>query len=246
MAESNKIYSFPKKTFPENMESDNYPKWNFWQVLFLILIIYFIELALGWLNPPVWLDNLHDFLHYLFICFGDGFLSIVMVGIFLKLLHMNFSDIGFGNFKFRHILLGLFAGVLLFLGVGYFGNLLTKVFGEPELQSFALAIDGADAVWQLVLLVILGGILIPIKEEMIFRGLIFPPLKRAYGSGKGIWITALFFAAFHFDLIRFLPIMLGGLVLTWLYNKTSSIIPSIIAHGTWNILMLGLMWMQKS
>jgi membrane protease YdiL (CAAX protease family) len=49
----------------------------------------------------------------------------------------------------------------------------------------------------------------------------------------------------HFDFIRFLPLAVGGLVLTWLYEKTKSLWSVIIAHGVWNILMTVLMWLQK-
>jgi len=49
----------------------------------------------------------------------------------------------------------------------------------------------------------------------------------------------------HFDFIRFLVLVVGGLLLTLLYEKTSSLWSAIIAHGVWNILMTVLMWLQK-
>jgi membrane protease YdiL (CAAX protease family) len=143
------------------------------------------------------------------------------------------------------MMIGLLGGIFLFISVGVLGNLLVDYLGIPEPQSFALVVEGATSPWQLGLLLLLGGIIVPLKEELVFRGLIYPPLRYGYGKGKGILITALFFGAMHFDFIRFLPLFLGGVVLTWLYEKTKSLWPSIIAHGVWNILMTILMWWQK-
>lgn len=80
---------------------------------------------------------------------------------------------------------------------------------------------------------------------MFFRGLIYPPLRQVLGRGKGILLTGLFFASLHLEIIRFLPLFIGGVVLTWLYERSSSIWPAIVAHGTWNILMALALWIQR-
>ena len=95
------------------------------------------------------------------------------------------------------------------------------------------------------LLAVLGGVVAPIKEEMLFRGLMYPPLRQALGKGRGMLLTGLFFATLHFDMVRFLPLFIGGVVLSWLYERSSSIWPSIIAHGTWNVLMAVALLVQR-
>lgn len=221
------------------------PKWNFWQAIYLILIIYVIVFVLGWLRPPNNLGSIEGYMNYLKIGFGEGLLFLTALIIFFNLLKRPLTDLGLVNLNFKNILIGIAGGIILFLSVGLLGNLLVEYLGIPDPQSFALVISGADSTWQLVLLFLLGGIIVPLKEELVFRGLIFPPLRQGYGSRGGIVLTALFFAILHFDLIRFLPLLLGGLVLTWLYEKTKSLWPSIIAHGVWNSLMILLMWWQK-
>jgi membrane protease YdiL (CAAX protease family) len=106
-------------------------------------------------------------------------------------------------------------------------------------------VEGANSPWQFFLLLFLGGVIVPLKEELVFRGLIYPPLRQAYGRGRGILLTALFFGMMHFDLIRFFPLFLGGAVLTWLYERTKNLWHAIIAQGIWNMLMTVLMWLQK-
>jgi membrane protease YdiL (CAAX protease family) len=221
------------------------PKWNFYQVLYLILIIYFIEYIIGWLKIPDFLSSLKGFYDYIVIGFGEGLLFFTAIIIFLKLLRTPISDVGLINLGWRSTFFGLVGGVFLFIFVGILGNILVEYIGVPAPQSFALVVEGADSPWQLGLLILLGGFIVPLKEELIYRGLIYPPLRKAYGKASGVILTALFFGVMHFDLIRFLPLFLGGMVLTWLYEKTQSLWTSIIAHGVWNILMTILMWWQK-
>lgn len=222
-----------------------YPKWNFWQALYLILVVYLIVWALGWLRPPSNLGSLEGYINYLKIGFGEGLLFFTALIVFFKLKKRPLIDLGLINLSPKNAIIGIGGGITLFLSVGLLGNVFVQYLGVPNPQSFALVISGADSIWQLGLLLLLGGIIVPLKEELIFRGLIYPPLRKGYGKVGGIIFTALFFSLLHFDLVRFFPLLLGGVVLTWLYEKTTSLWPSIIAHGTWNSLMILLMWWQK-
>lgn len=223
----------------------NNPRWNVWQGLFLLLIIYLIELPLGWFKTPQDLDQMQGFLRFLAVGVGEVILYLGLLSLLFKGLGRSLRDLGFVRPRGRYLLLGLFMGIFLFFSVGLLGNFLENWFGTPAPQSFTLAVKGASYPWQVILLIFLGGVLAPIKEEAFFRGLFYPPLRKMLGRGKGILLTAGFFAVLHFDMIRFLPLLIGGIVLTWLYEKTSSLWPSIVAHGTWNILMALALWVQR-
>lgn len=221
------------------------PRWNIWQGLFLLLLILLIELPLGWLTQPQNLDQMSGFLRFLGVGIGEVILYLGLLRIFMHLIHGSFRELGFVRPKLKYVFLGLFMGGFLFITIGLLGNFLENWLGSPAPQSFTLAILGSNYSWQVMLLVFLGGVLAPIKEEAFFRGLIYPPLRQMHGRGKGILLSAGFFAVLHSDVIRFLPLFVGGVILTWLYEKTSSLWPSIIAHGTWNILMALALWIQK-
>lgn len=221
------------------------PRWNFWQAFYVIFLIYIIKYFFGWLKAPSSLGNLKGYVDYLLIGFGEGALCLFALFLFLKIKSSSPRDLGLTGLTIKKFLIGLTGGVVLFFLVGLLGNLLVSYLGEPKPQSFGLVVAGASSVWQLIPLFVLGGIVVPLKEEILFRGLIFPPLRHSYGRGYGILLTALFFGVLHLDLIRFLPLFFGGLILTWLYEKTKSLWTPIIAHGTWNTLMLILMWLQR-
>ncbi|ADY55092.1 Abortive infection protein [Syntrophobotulus glycolicus DSM 8271] len=220
-------------------------KWNFWQALFVILLIYGAEVFLGWMNPSLNVEILTGFLKYFGIGIGETLLVLLGLFLFIKIIRASFADLGLSSLKPVHLFTGLTGGIFLFAITGLLGTFIASILGTPSPQSFAMAVSGADSIWKYVFLFILGGLLAPFQEEVIFRGLIYPPLRGDYGKWKGILLTATFFAAMHFDLMRFIPLLAGGIVLTWLYEQSKSLWPAVIAHSTWNILMIILIIVQK-
>ena len=221
------------------------PAWNIWQGLLLISLVTLIEYPLGWLETPNDLDSLRGILYFIGVGLGDALVYIGVIWIFLRLIRRPFSDLGFVKPLKRFVVLGLAVGILLFVGIGLLGSVLTRIFGTPAPQSFTVAVKGVNFQWEFGLLAFLGGVVAPLKEEMLFRGLIYPPLRQALGRGKGMLLTGLFFATLHFDIVRFLPLLIGGVVLAWLYERSASIWPAVIAHGTWNILMAAALWILR-
>lgn len=220
--------------------------WNIWQGLFILALVTLIEFPLGWLETPKDLDSLYGILHFIGVGLGDALIYFIVIWIFMRLIRRPFSDLGFVKPSKRYVVLGFLVGVLLFVGIGLLGNVLTQLFGIPAPQSFAVAVKGVNYKWEFGLLTVLGGVVAPIKEEMFFRGLMYPPLRQALGKGKGMLLTGLFFAMLHFDIVRFLPLFIGGVVLTWVYERSSNIWPAIVAHGTWNTIMAVALWIQRS
>lgn len=221
------------------------PAWNIWQGLLLISLVTLIEYPLGWLETPNDLDSLRGILYFIGVGLGDALVYFGVIWLFLRLIRRPFSDLGFVKPLKRFVGLGFAVGILLFVCIGLLGNVLTHIFGTPAPQSFTVAVKGVNYQWEFGLLAFLGGVVAPLKEEMLFRGLIYPPLRQALGRGKGMLLTGLIFATLHFDIVRFLPLLIGGVVLAWLYERSASIWPTVVAHGTWNILMAAALWIQR-
>ena len=77
----------------------------------------------------------------------------------------------------------------------------------------------------------------PIMEEIRFRGLILDGLlKTRCRPWLAILISALLFALLHGLGANFVTALLFGILVGWLYWRTSSIIPGIIIHITNNSL----------
>ena len=134
------------------------PVWNIWQGLFLIAIVTLIEYPLGWLETPKDLDSVLGILYFIGVGIWDVLLYFSVIWIFMRLIRRPFSDLGFIKPLKRYVALGFAVGILLFVGVGLLGNLLTSLFGTPAPQSFAIAVNGVNYKWEFGLLLVLGGV----------------------------------------------------------------------------------------
>jgi len=75
----------------------------------------------------------------------------------------------------------------------------------------------------------------PVVEELFFRGLFFGALrKRGVGAVLTIVITAVVFAGFHLEPLRFLVLLPTGLVLGWVRWRTGSTGAAMLTHGIVN------------
>ncbi len=75
------------------------------------------------------------------------------------------------------------------------------------------------------------AIVAPVAEEMVFRGAI---LRRLLDIGGHRWtaivMSSIIFGAIHGNLAQFTHAFVMGLLLGWLYVRTSSILPGLVVH----------------
>lgn len=84
---------------------------------------------------------------------------------------------------------------------------------------------------------ILGiGILAPIAEELLFRGIIQGELRRAMPEWLAIIIQALLFSAFHMQPVQSVYVIVPGLLLGMAYAWSGTLWVPIIMHILFNLL----------
>ena len=81
-------------------------------------------------------------------------------------------------------------------------------------------------------------VLAPMAEELIFRVFAFNIGLRFLGFVPGAIVSGSLFALAHWDAFAFLPLMLGGMVLCWVYYHTRNVFASMISHGLFNSLTI--------
>ena len=74
----------------------------------------------------------------------------------------------------------------------------------------------------------------PIVEELIFRGVLYPAAKHFAGPNVALWGVSILFALTHANLAALLALAVLGIILTFLYETTRSLIAPIIAHSLFN------------
>lgn len=121
----------------------------------------------------------------------------------------------------------------------YIVNLLTNllmmliaVFKGSEVTNPLLnLLEGSNWIWSLVF----AGILSPIIEEMMFRGIMLNKL-RGYGDKIAIITTAVLFGLFHANFSQFFYAVALGMIFAYVTLKTGTIKYSIILHIVVNIM----------
>ncbi|MFW5866269.1 MAG: CPBP family intramembrane glutamic endopeptidase [Armatimonadota bacterium] len=138
-------------------------------------------------------------------------------------------------------------GAFLTLMIGI-ALLLGWLMGDavPLAQTTEEIIGSAETPGEVAIYFVLVCIFAPIFEEIIFRGYVYGGLRRIMSPRAAIIIAAAAFAAVHLNAEAFLVITLIGAMLCYLYERSRSLIPGMIAHGLHNGLVLAVMLIQSA
>ena len=153
----------------------------------------------------------------------------------------------------------LLAPVLAFVSVGFMQG-ISWFSQEIPLEGLGSLTQWEQQQWSnsmpenprdgtVILLGFVMLILLPVGEEILFRGIAYIGLAGRFGQTKGMVLSALLFAVLHGYIRSFVPSVLGGipiflmgLTLAWLYIRTKSLIPCIITHSLVNLILILVYW----
>lgn len=109
-------------------------------------------------------------------------------------------------------------------------------FENPQIE--ALTGGSPLSARDLTLLLILVAIIAPIAEELFFRGMLYPLLRRRWSAHVAIVVNGFLFALIHFIPILIPGLFFVGIVLAWVRERSGSLIPCILLHAMQNGLVL--------
>ncbi len=175
--------------------------------------------------------------------------SIVLAtAVFLKSRQIRWSE-AFGFTRAgagRAVLVGLLAAVIFFpigdLLQAASLDLIARLQIKTPAQEAVATLQDASALGTRAYLIAFYVSLGPLAEEILFRGILYPVIKQAGYRRVALWGTSLAFAAIHFNLPVFLPLLVLGLVSVLLYEKTNSLLASVTLHSAFNTIELVLMY----
>jgi len=129
----------------------------------------------------------------------------------------------------------LIAGAILAVAVQVLSSLLPIPHSLPIDRFFQNAT-------QAYLMAILGVLVAPFIEELFFRGFLYPVLARRWGVAAGVVVTALAFALVHgsqlgYSWAALLMLLLVGLALTIVRERTKSVAPGVLLHMGYNLAL---------
>ena len=163
----------------------------------------------------------------------------------------------FRNWKFYYLPegLGVSFALLIVTGVVSFGIIKLLSFMKPVaphvceyleknsqvVQQVALA----GSWWSFALFAAAAVFIVPVVEEIVFRGIIFSFVNRHLSTLPSVIITASVFAGLHMNIIKFFPLFILGVAFQSAFILHRSIYPSIIFHMVNNSFAVTLFFFIK-
>ena len=111
-----------------------------------------------------------------------------------------------------------------------------------KFQSYLDAVSSFEiSTSPLLFRILVIAILVPIGEELLFRGIVQGEMRRAFGSTVAVIVTALLFAIFHLDVIQSSYVLIAGLVISITYELTEQIAIPALMHMVFNFIGSGFL-----
>ena len=216
-------------------------------------------LELGKLSPE-------DFSKPKYAGVAKGLLVVQFFGIFLvpSLLFAWLADskpFAFAGLKMPDRLSSIFLGILIILfsylmvewTASINQDLVRSVFGKSAQKWIEQGESNVNGTLQnildmkspkdLLVSVILVGLLAAIGEELFFRGILQRIMIQIFRSPWiGIVVTAAIFSAIHGQFLGFIPRMILGIILGFLYWYSGSLLPAMAGHFVFNTLQILLVY----
>lgn len=229
-------------------------KWDLWDVAKVVILFFFFGYMLIMIESllifsfPIVKD--HNFRMML----NSSILDTLAV-IFI----INFSV---GEYKERLEVLGLslknFMKNVFYGIVGYLATipilmavviataiLVTALKYTPPQQAVVQLFMKEESPRFLAYASFFAAIVGPMIEELFFRGFMYNALKKHTGILWAMMISASAFAALHAHAVGFLPIVVIGILLAYLYEKTGTLVASVTVHILHNASMVGFVFLLK-
>ncbi|RZK16012.1 MAG: CPBP family intramembrane metalloprotease [Hymenobacter sp.] len=117
---------------------------------------------------------------------------------------------------------------------------------EDRLADLTKSLMQFPTAGKLAVGLVVVGVVPALAEEVVFRGVMQPNLVRFFNSRHvGVWLTAAIFSAIHVQFFGFVPRLLLGLVLGYLYEWSGNILMPMAAHFTNNAFQLVLVYLAQ-
>lgn len=213
-------------------------KWSIQDVskgITLVALLAVLSFSLGLLGRGIYPDHVMVLGLAITLFLEMGMLAAVW--IFGVRRSLSWAEVGlrFSSTPFAHSLL---PGLVLMTGLGasvIYGILASWTKIELLQPTTQLSLNDLEWPVRLATAVIIVGIG-PLVEEIFFRGFVLTGLVSRLGIARGMVISCLLFAVAHLSLGLIIPIFIFGILLSWIYLKTRSIIPGLMAHSAQNAL----------
>lgn len=224
-----------------NMNLNENDHWGLKEFILLLLLEFVIGVGIiKFVIKPIydlWIG--HEL--YALALMGITIAITLLLGIYFIALRpkkLPWSDVGLRKFAlkdwksiFLYSIILLVGTVIIVLITSFLGNSIdnskTDTF-QQDVTTFTFLITFISA-----------AIISPIYEEIFYRGFIYRWLRTRVGLIWAILLSSTIFTAIHIPTYNAMPVnFFSGIIFALTYEKTNSIWPAVIVHGSTNGIMV--------
>ena len=243
-----------KKIIPDKIQEKNPVSWDIADVLRVSIIVIFSGYVLAASGASIFklpnfnMDvNLRMMLGTFFIDItaGVAILYFILVKYKEKISSLGITLADF----YKNILSGITAYVFI-LPILISTLILSMLFLErigynaPPQPVFDMFFEEKSSS-VILFLTIFVSILGPIIEEIFFRGFLYSAVRKRFGVIAGVLLSAALFSMLHINIAGFLPVMILGVLMAFLYETTGSLIAPIAVHILHNSVIVCFVFFIK-
>jgi len=192
-----------------------------WLILFSVVAFILLFIVVQKVNPSADL---------LFINLVSEIFSLFFVFVIVLAHGDSFSNLGFRSFSLKEI--ALVAPTLLiplFIFEWVYEGICTHFVGKEVSfyhSGFIMELLQKEPLVGVFFVFLVG----PICEEVVFRGFLHQALRKRLKILPGILLSSAIFSFAHLNPLAFIPILLVGIVLAYVFERTHSLVPCIAIH----------------
>ncbi|MGI1658619.1 MAG: lysostaphin resistance A-like protein [Desulfitobacterium sp.] len=215
------------------------------ELLYALIGIAVLYLGLGFITA--WVASWWEYERVLlyingFMTQGMFFLIILFI---MRTRKWSWNDFGWHDVKERYLGRVVALYILTWIvNIIYAAYLFERGFTPPDTDVYSKLLGNATLI-TFCLNLILAGMLAPILEETMFRGIIYKSLNSYMGKWTAAAISAAIFSGLHLQSYGFIPRFVLGMVLASLVMKYNSIKPAVALHALNNIVALLLVVLSE-
>jgi membrane protease YdiL (CAAX protease family) len=250
---------------PTPFESAAPARWNGWRVtavvLFGVAALYLVQIIIGLiiaiivLYPqiqahPHSIPNAQQLLVmmlnspslFLLSVSSESLMAVIAVGLAMNSLGATRAQLGLGRaFQATDIAVGILAGCALILVGDFVGTVQEHFFGKHP-QATVQIIMSHHGLGSFTLDFVSVALVAGICEELMFRGVMFTALAQRMPIWGAAVLSGIAFGLAHADPWSLAPLSVVGVGLAFLFARTRSIWPNMVAHTTFNAFSLVLIY----
>jgi membrane protease YdiL (CAAX protease family) len=188
-----------------------------------------------------WPKGQSEFWQVVIAAFSLEIPALAWIALFLRQHDMNWKD-AFG-WQMCEPATAAAYGVLaamLFLPaawglqeISYYSMRLVHIKSQEQVAVQELE-DPSLTVPEKAIMGMIAIVFAPVVEEALFRGILYPAIKRLGRPRLALWVSSALFAVVHFNMVTFLPLLVFALVLVHLYETFQNLLAPVVAHSLFN------------